>query len=191
MNHSGDAEVAKRHVRAAARARRRAIGVSASDAAAAGVAAELLRRVPPMARIASFVPMGDEIDISTANKHWLATDGLILPRVEGRNLVMVEVGPGTSFQRSGFGVLEPLGPSVDPDSIDVVVVPGLAFDLAGSRLGYGGGFYDRWLPTAMRACTIGVAFDDQLVHDLPIDPWDRPMDVVITERRTMCWSRGP
>lgn len=92
-----------------------------------------------------------------------------------------ELQPGT------FGILEPRPercPPVDPGRIDLVVVPGLAFDTHGARLGYGGGFYDRFLgrhvPQATRA---GLAFEVQVVDRLPTDRHDAAMDLVFTEQR--------
>ena len=69
----------------------------------------------------------------------------------------------------------------DPQSIDVVIVPGVAFTADGDRLGQGGGWYDRLLAQVRDDCTsIGVAFDEQLVDDLPTDDHDRPVDIIIT-----------
>lgn len=71
---------------------------------------------------------------------------------------------------------------VEPTSVDVVVVPGLAFTAAGHRLGQGGGWYDRFLAGTRSDCLkVGVGFDVQLVDELPIEPHDVPLDVVITE----------
>ena len=70
----------------------------------------------------------------------------------------------------------------DPRSLDVVIVPGLAFTRRGDRLGQGGGWYDRLLAELPDDCTtIGVGFSIQLVDDLPVEPHDTRVDVVITE----------
>jgi len=80
----------------------------------------------------------------------------------------------------------------EPDSsapvaerIDVIVVPGLAFDARGYRLGYGGGYYDRTLPLHAKACHIGVGFDFQLASDLPVEDQDVPVHLVITDKQTL------
>ena len=71
---------------------------------------------------------------------------------------------------------------VDPASLDVVVVPGLAFTADGRRLGQGGGHYDRFLPRLRPACvTIGAAFAEQLVDDLPTEPHDIRLTLVVTD----------
>ena len=69
------------------------------------------------------------------------------------------------------------------ERIDFVVVPGLAFDAAGNRLGYGGGFYDRLLPLLPGAARVAGAFDLQIVPRVPVGPNDIPIDAVVTESR--------
>lgn len=85
-----------------------------------------------------------------------------------------------------FGVPEPtttLAP-VGPDSIDLALVPGVAFDIYGHRLGYGGGFFDRFLSALPdHAAAWGLAFDVQVMGRLPAEPHDVKVDVVVTETR--------
>jgi 5-formyltetrahydrofolate cyclo-ligase len=70
----------------------------------------------------------------------------------------------------------------DPTSVDVVIVPGVAFTPDGARLGQGGGWYDRFLTAVRPDCTtIGVGFDAQVVHDLPTEPHDIRLDCIVTE----------
>ncbi len=89
------------------------------------------------------------------------------------------------------GIPEPLPElavrqSVDPDAIDLVLVPGSVFDSRGGRLGYGGGFYDRFLcHQAPRAKRIGLAYEMQVVDRVPVEPHDQPMDMVVTEKRIL------
>jgi 5-formyltetrahydrofolate cyclo-ligase len=80
---------------------------------------------------------------------------------------------------SRFGVREPQGPAVDESLIDLVVVPGLAFTPAGARLGYGGGFYDRFLPL-VSAPHVGVCFAEQVLDDLPVEPHDIRVQHVVS-----------
>lgn len=94
---------------------------------------------------------------------------LLLPRVEGGELVVCDgSGPATV---SAFGVREPEGPALPLDTVDFVIVPGLAFTIAGGRLGYGGGFYDRFLPR-VGAPNAGVCFREQIVDELPTHDGD-------------------
>jgi 5-formyltetrahydrofolate cyclo-ligase len=109
------------------------------------------------------------------------------PRVHGATLEFVEVREGCELAPGAFGVLEPTGSLVVPlPSVDLVVVPGVAFDYAGHRLGYGKGFYDRVLhDCAGRATKIGLCFDFQLLPALPAEKHDVCMDLVITEERLL------
>lgn len=127
--------------------------------------------------VMAFVGMNSEPD-TDALFALIAADGkrLLLPRVEGRELVVCD-GEG-SFATSSFGVREPTGPALPVDVVDFVIVPGLAFTEAGDRLGYGGGFYDRFLPR-LNAPNAGVCFREQIVDALPMHDGDVRVQRVI------------
>jgi 5-formyltetrahydrofolate cyclo-ligase len=72
---------------------------------------------------------------------------------------------------------------VSKDSIDLVLIPGLAFDLSGYRLGYGKGYYDRWLKDISLSKTVGLAYDFQITDKLPIGKLDLPIGAIVTEQR--------
>ena len=95
-----------------------------------------------------------------------------------------EVGPGDSLEPSEYGPSEPGNRvAVDPAEIDLVIAPGLAFDRDGHRLGYGGGHYDRYLGrTHPNAPRIGVGFSLQMVEQVPVEPADEPVDIVVTDQ---------
>jgi 5-formyltetrahydrofolate cyclo-ligase len=110
------------------------------------------------------------------------------PRVRAstRELQFFPVEQWSDLAPGSFGVLEPRMTetgAVDPRSIDVIAVPGVAFDAVGHRLGYGGGYYDRFLsdPVSRPRCVVGLGFDFQVVEALPSEPSDAPMDWVVTE----------
>lgn len=102
---------------------------------------------------------------------------LLLPRVEATGIVPAD--GDWPLVASKFGVQEPTGPAVDVGEIDFVIVPGLAFTVAGDRLGYGQGYYDRFLPT-VAAPNAGVCFADQLVDEMPVTAHDVRVDAVIS-----------
>ena len=113
------------------------------------------------------------------------------PRVDGARLAFVRVREESRWRRSVFGVLEPeAGDPLDFAEIDrgeaAIVVPGLAFDERGRRLGRGGGHYDRFLRETRAAgaiLVVAVAFDLQVVAEVPRDEHDEPVDVIVTESR--------
>jgi 5-formyltetrahydrofolate cyclo-ligase len=102
---------------------------------------------------------------------------LLLPRVEASGIVAVE-GDAPRVN-SKFGVSEPIGPPVELSEIDFVIVPGLAFTVAGDRLGYGQGYYDRFLPT-VSAPSVGVCFTEQLVDEMPLTEHDVQVGTVVS-----------
>lgn len=89
-----------------------------------------------------------------------------------------DLKPGT------FGIEEPWGAKkkVDPATVDLILVPGIAFNLSGKRLGRGSGYYDRFLKQAKRAKRVGLAFSEQLSRNIPVDTHDLLMDQVITDK---------
>jgi 5-formyltetrahydrofolate cyclo-ligase len=109
----------------------------------------------------------------------LAADGkrLLLPRVSDGEIVVCDAA--APMVASRFGVLEPQGPAVAFAEVGFVIVPGLAFTLDGRRLGYGGGFYDRFLPR-LSVPNAGVCFSEQLVDTLPSEAHDVSVQRVIS-----------
>ncbi|MBE0417898.1 MAG: 5-formyltetrahydrofolate cyclo-ligase, partial [Coriobacteriia bacterium] len=86
-----------------------------------------------------------------------------------------------------FGLLEPPedSPVVPPEDIDIVIVPGVAFDVACWRVGHGGGYYDRLLGMMGRAVAVGLAFDGQVFAEVPHDDNDVRLDALVTPSRTL------
>ena len=103
-----------------------------------------------------------------------------LPRIAGNRMTIHAYDPAR-LVRHRFGMLEPLPalPQIAPAEINVVLVPGVAFDRRGARLGFGGGYYDRFLPTTA-ALRVGVTYDRCLADGLPCRKHDQRMDWVVT-----------
>ena len=109
-----------------------------------------------------------------------------LPRIEGADLVAVPFVPGDPVRATTFGAFEPVAPDVvDPAALDVIGVPGVAFDRQGHRIGYGGGYYDRFL-RGLHTFTVAVAFGLQVVdRPLPAGNFDLPVHAIVTEQETI------
>ena len=139
--------------------------------------------------VMAYVSFGSEFQTGDVIRHALdAGKTLVLPRINRatRALEMYEVRePARDLEPGVWGILEP-GPDrcarVELDIVDVVLVPGLAFDARGRRLGYGGGYYDRLLGgLAARPPLVAGAFEAQMVGAVPIGAHEVPMDIVVTE----------
>ncbi len=107
------------------------------------------------------------------------------PRCVGKALVWHSWRPGEPLEKGAFGIQEPLAnaPILSPEMVDLILVPAVACDRRGYRLGYGGGFYDRLLndPQWSQKPTIGIVFEFARLPELPIDSWDKPLDAICTD----------
>ena len=111
------------------------------------------------------------------------------------HLLFLEYGPHTTLVKNKYNIDEPelACPNVIPTStIDVILMPLVGFDSKGNRLGMGGGYYDRTLAftqfTQQKPILIGIAHDEQEVETLPFEPWDIPLDIIVTPKRILTFS---
>jgi 5-formyltetrahydrofolate cyclo-ligase len=152
-------------------------------------------QAPAGAPISGFWPMGDEIDISPLLSQLHASGHPIgLPVVVGKGepLIFRTWHPGLALIAGGFKteVPPPSAPELVPE---ILIVPLLAFDAEGYRLGYGGGFYDRTLEKlrgarGKRPLAVGVAFSAQHVARVPRDHHDQPLDWIVTEKSAQAFA---
>lgn len=107
------------------------------------------------------------------------------PRCVGKSLCWHIWKPGEALQKGKYGIFEPDGdsPTLEPSEVDLIIVPAIACDQRGYRLGYGGGFYDRMLslPEWESKPTIGIIFEQAYLPQLPVDDWDKSLQGVCTE----------
>ena len=148
------------------------------------------------AMVLATLPFGSEWDVRPLAQAALDRGkSIVLPRVDAatRRLVLHRVEDLDADVSPGFrGIPEPVPRTaiVRPADIDCVLVPGVAFDSAGRRLGYGGGYYDRLLPHLRPGVArIAGAFDLQVVDEVPVDAHDLAVDVVVTPTRTFATRR--
>lgn len=122
----------------------------------------------------------DELSTTSFLKKWKDRKNFFLPRVNGVNLDLLPYIE-SELERGAFDIEEPQGSELaNVDDIDLMIIPAVAFDRRGNRLGRGKGFYDRLLASS-RATKIGVGYEFQLMEELPSEEHDVPMDMVITQ----------
>lgn len=138
--------------------------------------------------IFAYHPLPDEVDITSVLERALTTGKRVcLPRITEPatgEMAVIEVTNLDCLVNAHFGISEPQGGRLlkDLSSIDLVLVPGRAFDAMGRRVGRGGGYYDRFFEKlGPRAKRVGVAFQCQMVDEVPVEERDARVDMVVTE----------
>ena len=167
--------------------------VEQSDAAAR-VSAFILAWSPyrEAKRIALYQAINGEINLDAVWQSAVAQNkSCYFPVIhEDQTLSFLPATPTTALNNNRFGIAEPCVSSeeaLSPEQMDILFLPALAFDGQGTRLGMGGGYYDRTLAHHRPKLLIGIAYDVERQPFIEADAWDIPMDAVITER-TIYWS---
>lgn len=111
---------------------------------------------------------------------------VFLPKVVGKKLELFEIEDFENLERSKYGILEPNAfcQGIGNCGIDFILMPGLAFDSFGGRVGYGGGFYDRYissLPNYKEIPKVAIAYDFQIIEKVPMSKYDIPVDRIIID----------
>ena len=134
--------------------------------------------------VLAFWSFGSEVDTAPLLERLRSRGTTVaLPRTRDGDIVPVIWTPGSSMTETSFGSREPTdGRVLQALELDLIVVPGVAFDRSCRRVGYGGGFYDRLLArTRDGAAAVAIAFGVQVVDEVPTGPLDRPVDAIVTE----------
>lgn len=168
----------------------KALRVMLSEDEKRSAAAEVFARLEQTAafmmadRILMYHSLPDELFTHSFLAKWADKKHFFLPRVNGVNLEILPYGQ-SRLELGSFHIEEPTGDDVaDPEDIELVVVPAVAYDRNGNRLGRGKGFYDRFLKTT-KATKVGVGYTFQLVDEIPAEPHDIPVDIIITQDATI------
>jgi 5-formyltetrahydrofolate cyclo-ligase len=176
----------KQQLRQQCRETRRALGERARTQAGAVICAhiETWRVFQRSSVLLTYLPMRGEVDLTSLllrypEKRWLAPR--ILP--EENHRMALHVYDPQRLARHEFGMLEPAAdlPEVPPTEVQLVLAPGLAYDRRGWRLGYGGGYFDRFLQD-FEGVSLGVVYAALLLDELPHGEFDVPMDWIVTEQ---------
>lgn len=130
----------------------------------------------------------DELPTRKFLEKWNSKKNFYLPRVNGVNLEILPYD-ASRLELGAFHIEEPIGDEIiDPDAIELMVIPAVAYDKKGNRLGRGKGFYDRLLQNS-KAHKIGIGYEFQLLEELPVETHDVPVDMIITQKTTIIIKR--
>lgn len=137
--------------------------------------------------IMTFISFGDEVDTHEFIKKSLKDGKRIVVPITFPKTKEIRPSELFDFNELKIGFYNILTPKdefirfIDPKEIDLIVVPGVGFDRNGFRVGYGGGYYDRFLSKYPDAVKLGIAFDLQLIDEVPKEDFDIPVDLILTE----------
>ena len=199
---------AKQELRLAMRAKKRLLSDGERNAAAERLF-EQVENAPFFQKarcIACYAALPDEVPTMAFLEKWRGEKVFLLPIVEGERMRFVEYSGEEALQKGAFGILEPTGANAECGMqhaelvrelstrvvgsqsaqsqfrVDCILVPGVAFDQKGNRMGRGKGYYDRFLCQTY-IYKVGICFDFQLLECIPSEETDIPMDEIITESR--------
>lgn len=174
--------------------KKRRLAVTETDAKSQSAACvnklmELIEQLPEnTGTIALYMPANREVDV--ADMILLCRQQnrtVVVPRVDGDAMEFYEIQDFDDCEKGHFGIWEPKQDcrKISGEDISLMIVPGVAFDPTGHRLGYGGGFYDRYLERYPDIIKIAVAYDLQITEELPSEDHDVRMDYIVTPTRLM------
>jgi len=143
--------------------------------------------------VALYSPVRNEVATSHLFEEAISAGKRVCyPTVTGEQIFFQRVENSADLRPGTFGVLEPAGGDpVDVEQIDLMVIPGLAFSSCGERLGYGKGFYDRFLACPVTFASIGLCYDFQVYQKLPVEEHDQRVSYIVTEHRVIDCSANP
>jgi len=132
-----------------------------------------------------FISYGTEVDTRTLID-WLLQQGkhIAVPRIiAGNEMIAVSFNGWSDVDSGPLGIPAPCSTNEFTAAIDICITPGLGFTLGGQRLGYGLGYYDKWLARHRVRHKLALCYECQLVKELPVDQYDIPVDMLVTENR--------
>jgi 5-formyltetrahydrofolate cyclo-ligase len=140
-----------------------------------------------------YVSNNDEVFTHDMIRESFYKKNVIIPisNTENNILILSKLKSWDELTIGSYRILEPKKEKIrktNINEIDLIIVPGVAFDAKGNRMGHGKGYYDRLLENKKQIPTVGLAFEFQVVNDIPTDEYDIPVDLIITEKRIIVCS---
>jgi 5-formyltetrahydrofolate cyclo-ligase len=195
MNTAGGKPISKAELRDMTLARRSDLGERKRAEANEAVIAVLREMIRPGEAVSLFWPIRDEIDPTSLFRQIREAGGtILLPAVVDREIEFRRYEPDMTLEPGSFGTFHPPAEAGTGDP-DLIIAPLAAFDREGNRIGYGGGFYDRATgrldDAGHRFRYVGIAFACQEVDAVPVQPYDRRLDAVVTENGLVTFTERP
>ncbi len=140
--------------------------------------------------VLSYIAFRNEPDLDQLFQRWPHKRWLTPRVVESRGqrpYLILHLYDPAQLVRHPFGMLEPSPdqPIIDPEQVEMILTPGVAFDRQGGRLGFGGGFYDRLLPQASQGLRVGITYDELVLDAVPMQPWDCRVEWLATPSKVL------
>lgn len=129
-----------------------------------------------------YVSMDYEVDTLILIQEDMKSKKILVPYVEDNNMKASIILSMDDLEKTRLGFLEPKI-KLESKNIDVIIVPGTAFDKTGARLGFGKGYYDKFLARYPNTLKLGIAFDEQIVDVVPTEAHDQKVDIIITDKQ--------
>lgn len=170
-----------------------AISPADQQAASARIVSRLWSRpaVQAAQSVFVFISHGPEVHTHDLIDRMLAAGkSVFVPKIVGKTgMIAAPFQAWDQLRPAQLGILTPISDQAHEGPVDLAVTPGLGFTVRGQRIGYGAGYYDRWFASHSVGTRIAVAFEAQIVEDMPTEATDLPVDEIITEQRIITPSK--
>lgn len=134
----------------------------------------------------TYLSHGGEVSTDELIVRFFGKKKIVVPKISGDEICLYELHEATQFEKGRFGIREPKVclPKKEIEHIDLMIIPGIAFDLSGYRIGFGGGYFDKLL-AKVHCNTIGLAYEFQIIDKVPTHSYDVPVSLIVTEKRVI------
>jgi 5-formyltetrahydrofolate cyclo-ligase len=169
--------------------RRSQLAIEEREQASRKIVQEILRskQFQEAEIIFAYIPFRDEVDISALIEEcWRMDKQIFVPKADkaSQSMAFYRIESWSDLEKGNYGIMEPKRSCLSHtnEKIDLMIVPGVAFDRKRNRIGYGAGYYDRYLSRLNhKPFLLAPAYSLQIVPKIPTEPWDQPLDAIITE----------
>ncbi|AME10047.1 5-formyltetrahydrofolate cyclo-ligase [Gemella sp. oral taxon 928] len=145
---------------------------------------EKLKEFKNLNKIFIYVSFGSEVATEQFIKKYLNEKKIFVPKISGEEMLIIPLHKWEELRKKGaFGILEPTNTDNYVGEMDIAIVPSVVYDKKGYRIGYGKGYYDKYLSKTAPKLMIGVSYEKILQENLPIESHDIAVDFVITEKK--------